>query len=121
MLNRAQQRNLFKMALGEHIKRRRETIQVTQQELASRLGSSFRQVSLYEAGELELGAINLSAISDALNVSADWLLGRAQNQEQLAQAWEDLSEDEFELLAIYRNNSEKRAMIDKLIHDAYEV
>lgn len=63
------------MSLGQRIRERRKELNLTQIELANAAGVHQRQISKYENDKNEPASLTLMALSKALNVSADWLLG----------------------------------------------
>lgn len=64
--------------LGERIKLRREQLNTTQKELAAKAGLTVVQLSRYETGDRKPDPEALTAIADALDTSADYLLGRTE-------------------------------------------
>lgn len=62
--------------LGERIAQARKAIGLTQLQLAEKLGVSQRVVTYWERESVSLKPEQLSALADALEVSADFLLGR---------------------------------------------
>ena len=60
---------------GIRVKNMRKSLGLTQEELAEKIGMSKQAVTLYETGRREAGYKNLVALSRALNVTTDWLLG----------------------------------------------
>ena len=62
--------------IGERIAEARQRRGWTQSDLAARAGSSAATVSQWETGHRTPGAPALVALADALEVTADWLLGR---------------------------------------------
>ncbi|MBU5672263.1 helix-turn-helix domain-containing protein [Paenibacillus brevis] len=64
--------------LGERIKLRREQLNTTQKELAAKAALTIVQLSRYETGDRKPDPEALRAIADALDTSADYLLGRTE-------------------------------------------
>lgn len=62
---------------GERLAAARELAGLTQVQLAEKLGTAQSNVASWERETVALRPEQLTAISDALNVSADYLLGRA--------------------------------------------
>lgn len=60
---------------GERIKRRREQLGLSQEELAARVGTSQKQISQYERGMVEPSTATVYLLSRELEVSTDWLFG----------------------------------------------
>lgn len=54
--------------IGSRVRARRIELDITQEELAQKLGISFQQVQKYEKGVNRVGAARLHAICDALHV-----------------------------------------------------
>lgn len=66
------------MALGENIKRARKKAQISQDELAKRLGYKSRStIAKIESGENDLTQKKVAAFAKALNVSIDFLMDGA--------------------------------------------
>ena len=63
------------MTFGERLREIRKQCNLTQTELADRIKLSTANISKYEKGALEPSLDTLIAISSALNVSIDYLLG----------------------------------------------
>ena len=63
------------MTLGDKIKFRREELQMSQEELANRLGYKSRStIAKIESGENDLTQSKIIAFAKALNTTAQWLL-----------------------------------------------
>ena len=60
--------------IGAKIRIKRESLGMTQQELADMVNVTRNTISRYENGETEVGVINLNNIADALSVTVLWLL-----------------------------------------------
>ena len=65
---------------GKRVKESRLAIDLTQAELAKRAGLQESWISHFEVGRRKPSIRNLLKLSDALNVSADYLLGRELNR-----------------------------------------
>ncbi len=63
-------------AFGERIQQAREVLGISQKQLADQLGVSQRVLSWWEREPVALKTEQLSALAEALKVSADFLLGR---------------------------------------------
>lgn len=108
--------------LDERIALRRKLLNLTQEELAVKIGTSQRQVSFYETGKNEPTANVLDALADALDTTTDWLLGRTQIVERPMRGQGDLTEEEAEIISIIRRkDSERRRIIFNVIRDLAEV
>ena len=60
--------------IGARIRIKRESLGMTQQELADMVNVTRNNISRYENGETEIGVITLNNIADALSVTVLWLL-----------------------------------------------
>ena len=60
--------------IGARIRSKRESLGMTQQELADMVNVTRNTISRYENGETEIGVIMLKNIADALSVTVLWLL-----------------------------------------------
>ena len=60
--------------IGARIRSKRESLGMTQQELADMVNVTRNTISRYENGETEVGVITLNNIADALSVTVLWLL-----------------------------------------------
>lgn len=63
------------MTLGEKIKLTRMQKKLSQQQLADKAGVHQKNISKYESNDVVPSALTLKAIADALEVTADYLLG----------------------------------------------
>lgn len=70
------------MDIGVQMRKWRYDCRVTQQQLADRCGYSLRAVQKWEAGERIPGCDALVALSNAMGVSTDWLLGLTDSWER---------------------------------------
>ena len=64
-------------AFGKILRELRNTQQLTQTQLAEKLGVSFSSISMYERGEREPDFETLEAIADYFNVTMDYLHGKS--------------------------------------------
>lgn len=62
------------MNIGQNIKKARKQAEMTQKELAERLGVYQKDISRWENGQLVPSAITLGKICEELQVSADKIL-----------------------------------------------
>ena len=60
--------------IGARIRIKRESLGMTQQELADMVNVTRNNISRYENGETEIGVITLNNIADAFSVTVLWLL-----------------------------------------------
>ncbi len=70
---------MLEIAVGEFVKRRRTELNLTQAELAEKINSDACYISRIETGARKPTIDNLAALSNALNVSSDYLLGLSSN------------------------------------------
>ena len=63
-------------SLGQRLAQARQEAGLTQQQLAEMLGVDQRVITYWERKEVALRADQLRALTDALGVTADFLLGR---------------------------------------------
>lgn len=83
---------------NENLKNARERRNMTQKEVADRIGVAKSTYSLYESGQREPNVQTIKKISDVLNVSADELLGLSIEPLTFAAhfAGENYTEDELD-------------------------
>lgn len=67
-------RTLTLEEIGARIRSKRESLGMTQQELADMVNVTRNTISRYENGETEVGVITLKNIADALSITISWLL-----------------------------------------------
>lgn len=74
--------------LGNRIKKEREYLELTREELAKKLDVSYSAISMYERGEREPDNDKLTKLAEIFNCSTDYLLGKSdiRNIEELKQA-----------------------------------
>lgn len=63
------------MQINERIKEARKKANLTQTEVAQKMGIMQQQFYKYEAGKQEMTASRLKAFCEICNCSADWILG----------------------------------------------
>jgi transcriptional regulator with XRE-family HTH domain len=80
----------------------REARQLTQKELAARVGLSDKAIWYYEKGQNDPSAEVLTKLAKALEVSLDYLVGLVDEQAGHFQE-DDLTPDERRLIWAYRN------------------
>lgn len=95
---------------NDRLRKARESLGLTQADLAKKSGLQAAAISHFETGHRAPSFENLRKLSDALNVSVDYLLGRidealygkglgaAPRAQQLFRHAEKLSDQSFELL-----------------------
>lgn len=79
----------FKEQLGRRIKKAREDMQVTQVELARKLGMERSSITKIEAGQNQPSAFLLTRIADILEVSAAWLIASSGQEAEFVEAFGD--------------------------------
>lgn len=72
------------MTLGEHIKKRREELKLSQEYVAEQLGVSRQAVSKWETGQSEPTASNLIKLADIFEISLSELVGPESGRGQPA-------------------------------------
>lgn len=91
---------------GERLRQVRRERQLTQDELAERLGFGQSQMNKYENGKSDPTAEVVVRLAKELNVTTDWLLGLVDEpQEHLREP--DLTAMERKLLAAFRRGDFK--------------
>lgn len=81
--------NFEKVLLGQRIARLRKNKNLSQADLAKIINIGTSTLGMYETGKREPNNEMLSRIADYFNVTTDYLLGRAEsNNDELA--WQDL-------------------------------
>lgn len=97
----------------ERLKQLREAKNMTQVRLGIELGVSQETISGYEIGKATPPADMLIKLADILDTSVDYILGRTDNKYFNKLNKSDLSNEELELLLIFRRlsqNKKERAM-----------
>ncbi|PIQ46867.1 MAG: transcriptional regulator [Cytophagales bacterium CG12_big_fil_rev_8_21_14_0_65_40_12] len=103
-------------SLGDRIKGKRKELNMSQSELADRVGISYAQIGRYETKGAQPPAKTLTDIADALGVSPDFLIyGSAEQKANIK-----LSDPELinQFKAIEGMDEEDRNVVKKLI-DAF--
>lgn len=100
--------------LGKRIRERRKQLHLTQNDLAEKLGTSQKQIYKYESGENDPTAGVLMRLAYELETTADWLLGLTEISGRPLRGEGDLSEQEVELLELYRSKApdDRRKVLD---------
>jgi len=91
--------------IGDRIKQKRQSAGLTQEELATRLGSSQQQIYKYERGVNEPSASVIFELARILNTTSDWLLGLTDNDERPLRDDRDLSIRERSIIAAMRQGT----------------
>lgn len=89
--------------VGSRIKKARKSKGISQVELADKLGISVSHISNIENGKKNVGLDIFIDITDALDISADWLLNGTSDSsalipEQAIQLFADCTESEIQTL-----------------------
>lgn len=92
--------------IGHRIKQRRQSLKWTQDELADRAGIAQKNVSRYERNQAEPGAYSIIKLAEALEVSADYLLGLTDDPTPIDRAGQGLTDTEQALLAAARRGDD---------------
>lgn len=87
---------------GERIRQCRLKLNYSQEELSEIVGTSQRQVSSYETGQNDPTGRVLAALANALNTTADYLLGLTDIEDRPLRSSGDLTDDERQILELYR-------------------
>lgn len=86
---------------GHRLRMRREEMDLSQEQLAQRVGVDQRQISRWELGASDLRISTLIKLVDVLNVDVNWLMGLSDDH--VIDKRQIISQDEAELLdAIHR-------------------
>lgn len=75
--------DLVKFNIGYNVRRTRMKRGLTQAQLAKAMGVGIMTLSRWECGKSDIGASMLKRVAETLNISADFLLGLPNNQEQV--------------------------------------
>lgn len=107
--------------IGENVKSIRKIKQLSQQELATRLGISFQQIQKYEAGQNRINASMLYRLSLCLEVSvSEFYVGldkKGKVDDVLSACIAQLDHEALELLQSYRSipSRSTRTVVRELI------
>ncbi|EMB3264487.1 TPA: helix-turn-helix domain-containing protein [Klebsiella michiganensis] len=97
---------MSEITLGQRIKQRRKQIGLSQSDLSKSAGVSDSSVSLWESDNTAPRGANLHKLATALQCSPTWILfgdeDQAPGAPQQAGEQPNLSDDEIELLKLYR-------------------
>ena len=83
------------------LKRMREELQLTQEQLSARLDISRSRLASYEQGVREPDLETLEIFADFFNVDIDYLVGRSDHSTKLTQ------DDEIQTIAAHKNDPDK--------------
>ena len=84
----------------------RRSVGLTQQQLASAVGATKRQIGAWERGENDIPMDFAVAIADELNCSVDDIAGRSSTVPVLTLDWEERT-----LIRLYRNMDDSQKQI----------
>lgn len=98
---------------GERLKYLRKQSNVSQDDLAKRLGVTRSCVANYEQGTREPNFEDLERIADAFNVEIDYLVGKSD--ETASVSANPLTEKEKLIIHVYRKDKHTREMIDHIL------
>ena len=88
--------------IGERIKARREQLQLSQEELAKKMGYKSRSsINKIEMDSRNLTQSKIKAIADALETTPSYIMGWEEQEEEIPQI-QKLTEGEEKLLELYR-------------------
>jgi transcriptional regulator with XRE-family HTH domain len=73
----------YTQTIGQRVLLRRRDMGLSQKALAARCGFPYQVISGLERGRQSIYAERLGLLADALDVSADWLLGRTNDPEAI--------------------------------------
>ena len=76
----------YTQTIGQRVLLRRRDLGLSQKALAARCGFPYQVISGLERGRQSIYAERLGLLADALEVSADWLLGRTNAPDARASA-----------------------------------
>lgn len=96
MISKVKKPNVVDVHVGNRVRARRLEIDMTQEQLAEKLGLTFQQVQKYEKGTNRIGSSRLAQISAALRVPVSHFFEGAPGANTPARAERDLG---TELLA----------------------
>ena len=115
----------YKTYIGDIIRKTRRTLNISQMQLAERIGVSYQQVQKYETGQSEITTSRLYQIADALGIEPISLLPLKETKigESIAHYGEGIAQEEVILLSHFRQikNEKIREALLILIKDVVEV
>lgn len=99
------------MTIGERIKFKREELNISQDELARRLGYKSRSsINKIELGLQNLNQSKIKAIADALQTTPSFIMGWTEDKKEATLENEDgLTENQQYLMDVIRNMSPENA------------
>jgi transcriptional regulator with XRE-family HTH domain len=97
------------LTIGDRIRDRRKELRLSQAQLAELASLNQVTIAKYETGRVEPGAQAITRIADALETTADALLGRTADQVRSA---EDEQDEVFALRARLKDDPSFRLLYD---------
>lgn len=108
------------MNIGDRIKRRREDLSISAEELGRRIGKAKTTVYRYESGAIEnMPSTVVEPIAKALLTSPAYLMGWTDNADEGTEAVKASSEIENELISVSRKMTIQEKI--KLLNYAYSI
>ncbi|MGM0410523.1 MAG: helix-turn-helix domain-containing protein [Bacillota bacterium] len=95
------------MEIGKIIKKLRKENNMTQEDLAKKIGITRGAVGLYERGERKIDYKTINKLADIFGVSSDYLLGRVDNEEPVKTISNAIS-DNPELYKFWKELSQRK-------------
>jgi transcriptional regulator with XRE-family HTH domain len=92
---------------GQRIAKRRAELNMTQEELATLVGTNQKQISRYENGHNDPTGEVLSKFAKALDTTVDWLVGMIDDPTPHIV---DLTPDEQEVISAWRRGEKYKAI-----------
>lgn len=93
------------MSIATRIHQRRQEIGISQEDLGLLVGKDQKQIWRYETGRSNPTGDVLVKLAQALDTTADWILGLTDNPERPLRGFDDLSEIEKEAVEILRKKT----------------
>ena len=104
--------------LGERIKTKRESLGMTLKELAEKIGVTEATMSRYETNQIKNPSHGkLKDLASALSVDINYLMDWEGNDEFTSEEMGSLTEDERELIAIFRRLDRRKK--HEMMSEAY--
>lgn len=103
-------------SLAARLLERRKRLNMSQEELAFRVGVSQRQISHYEHGKHEPTASVLNKLATELDTTTDYLLGRTKRPERDVREAGDLDSEERDIILFFRSQppEQRRKIINAI-------
>ena len=102
---------------GSILKSLREDSNLTQSELAKKIGLTQRMISKYECEIVEMSFDTLIKFANFFNCSVDYLLGREDDFGFIQSGLDEYTSAEKRIISIYRGLSERdKTLFDNLVN-----